>query len=49
MTINAFFWCHIWHLNALYKIYPIGITKADKNMVNDLNYEGIDFYVSKKD
>ena len=30
-------------------MHPERITKADKNMVNDLDYEGIDFPVSKKD
>ena len=35
-----FLWCHIRHLNPL-KIHPERITKADKNMINDLNYEGI--------
>ena len=43
-----FLWCHIRHLNPL-KIHPERITKADKNMVNDLDYEGIKFPVSKKD
>ena len=43
MTINAFR-----HLNPL-KIHPERTTKADKNVVNDLDYEGIEFPVSKKD
>ena len=29
--------------------FGVRITKADKNMVNDLDYEGIEFLVSKKD
>ena len=37
---------HIRHLNLL-KINPERIKKADKNMVNDLDYEGIEFPVSK--
>ena len=41
------FWCHIRHLNPL-KIHPEKITKADKSVVNDLDYEGIEFPVSKK-
>ena len=45
---KCFFWSRIRHLNPL-KIHPERITKADKNMVNDLDYEGIDFPVSKKD
>ena len=30
-------------------MHPERITKVDKNMVNDLDYEGIKFSVSKKD
>ena len=45
---KCFLWCHIRHLNSL-KIHPQMITKAYKNMVNDLDYEGIEFPVSKKD
>ena len=40
-------WCHIRHLNPL-KIHPERITKADKNMVNDLDYEGIKFLSLRK-
>ena len=42
------FWCHIRHLNPL-KIHPERITKADKKIINDLDYESIKFSVSKKD
>ena len=45
---KCFFWCRIRHWNPL-KTHPERITKADKNMVDDLDYEGIDFPVSKKD
>ena len=45
---KCFLWCHIRHLNLL-KIHPERITKEDKNMINDLSYEGIKFPVSKKD
>ena len=45
---KCFLWCHIRHLNPL-KIHPERIAKADKNMVNDLDYEDIKFPVSKKD
>ena len=31
------------------KIHPERITKVDKNMINDLDYKGIKFTVSKKD
>ena len=30
-------------------MYPERITKTDKNMVNDFDYEGIEFTVCKKD
>ena len=45
---TCFFWCHIKHVNPLYKNHQ-RITKADTKMVNDLDYEGIEFHVSKKD
>ena len=45
---KCFLWCHIRHLNPL-KIHPKKITKADKNMVIDLDYNGIESPVSKKD
>ena len=45
---NCFLWCHVRRLNPL-KIHPERITKADENMVNDLDYEGIEFPVSKRD
>ena len=44
---KCFLWCHTRHLN-LVKIHPKRITKEDKNMINDLNYEGIKFPVSRK-
>ena len=47
MTINVF-WCHIRHLN-LVKTHPERITKEYKNMISDLNCEGVEFPVSKKD
>ena len=42
-----FLWCHIRYLN-LVKTHPEKITKEDKNMINDLDYEGIKFPVSNK-
>ena len=36
------------HLNPL-TTHPKRIQKADRNMVNDLDYKGIEFPVSKKD
>ena len=43
---KCFIWCHIRHLNPL-KIHPKRITKVDKDMVNDLDYKGIEFPVYK--
>ena len=46
---NRFLWCHIRHLN-LVKIHLERITKVDKKIIiNDFDYEGIKFPVSKKD
>ena len=45
---NNFLWCHVRPLNSL-KTYHERITKADKILVNDLDYEGIKFHASKKD
>ena len=45
---KCFLRCHIRHLNPL-KIHTKRLTKLDKNMVNDLDYEGVKFPVSKKD
>ena len=39
-----FLWCHIKY-NDLEKIYSEIITQKDKEFVNDLNYEGIEFTV----
>ena len=43
---ECFLWFHIRHLNPLEK-NPQRITKEDKRMINDLDYEGIKFPVSK--
>ena len=39
---ECFRWCHIRHLN------PQRIKKVDKKMINELNYDGIDFPLSQK-
>ena len=44
---ECFIWCHIRHLNPQEKD-PQRIKKEDKKMINELNYEGIEFLVSKK-
>ena len=45
---KCFLWYHIRYLNPL-KIHPKRMTKADKNIVNILDYEKIKFPVSKRD
>ena len=45
---KCFLWCHVRHLNLVEK-NPHRITKKDKEFVNNLNYEGTDFPISKKD
>ena len=45
---KCFLWCHIRHLNPL-KRHLERIKKADKEMIYDLNCEGIKSPVSKKD
>ena len=44
---TCFICCYIRHLNTLDKNLQI-ITKADKRMVNDLDYKGINFPFCKK-
>ena len=44
---ECFRWCHIRHLNPQEK-NPQRINKVDKEMINELNNDGIDFPVSQK-
>ena len=44
---ECFRWCHIRHLNPQIK-YPERVKKEDKKMINELNYDGIDFPLSQK-
>ena len=44
---ECFRWCHIRHLNPQEK-NPQRINKVDKEMINELNYDGIEFPVSQK-
>ena len=44
---ECFRWCHIRHLNPQIK-YPERIKKDDKKMINELNYDEIDFPLSQK-
>ena len=42
---KGFLWCRIRHINP----DPQRIRQKDKQMINDLDYKGIEFPVSKKD
>ena len=44
---ECFRWCHIRHLNPQIK-HPERIKKGDKQFIEELNYEGIEFPVSHK-
>ena len=43
---ECFRWCHIRHLNPQTE-HPERIKKEDKKMINELNYEGIEFLYLK--
>ena len=43
-----FLWCHVRHLDLVER-NPQRITRKDRVLVNNLDYEGINFPVSKKD
>ena len=45
---KCFLWCHVGHVN-LVKIYPERITREDKKLVNNLNYDGVGSPVREKD
>ena len=45
---KCFLWCHVRHINRV-KIHPERITQEDKKLVNDLDYDGIEFPVQEKD
>ena len=45
---KCFLWCHVRHINPV-KIHPERITREDKKLANDLNYDGIEFPVREKD
>ena len=47
-NLKCFLWCHIRHINPV-KIHPERITREDKKLVNNLNYDGIEFPVREKD
>ena len=45
---RCFLWCHVRHLKLIKK-HPERIKKEDKRLANNLDYEGIEFPISKKD
>ena len=45
---KCFLWCHVRHINPL-KDHPGRITRVDKEIANDLNYDVIEFPVEEKD
>ena len=45
---KCFLWCHVRHINPL-KEHLERITKEDKKLAKDLDYDGIDFPVREND
>ena len=45
---KCFLWCHVRHINPV-KIHRERITRKDKKLVNNLNYDGAGFPVREKD
>ena len=41
---KCFLWCHVRHINPT-KIHPERITRKDKELLSDLNYDGVEFPV----
>ena len=41
-------WCHVRHINPV-KVYPEIITREDKELAKDLDYDKIEFLVQEKD
>ena len=42
-----FLWCHVRHFNPV-NIHPERMTKNDKKLANDLDYDGVEFPVREK-
>ena len=45
---KCYLWCHVRHVNPV-KIHPERITQTDKELANDLDYDGFEFPVQEKD
>ena len=41
---KCFLWCHVRHVNPV-KIHPERITREDKELANNLDYDGVGFPV----
>ena len=44
---KCFLWCHVRHINSV-KMHPERFTQNHKKLVNDLNYDGLNFLCEKK-
>ena len=44
---KCFIWCYVRHINPI-KVHPERITRKDKELVNDLNYEEVEFQMNVK-
>ena len=45
---KCFLWCHVQHINPV-KIHPERIRQTNKELANNLDYDGIEFPVDKED
>ena len=45
---KCFLWCHVRHVNPV-ETLPERITREDKNLANNLDYDGVEFPVRRKD
>ena len=45
---KCFLWCHVRHINPV-KVHPERITRENKTLAKDLNYDGIGFPLQEKD
>ena len=45
---KCFLWCHVSHINPI-MIHPERITRENKKVANDLDYDRVEFPVQEKD
>ena len=48
MIESVFYGCHIRHINPV-KVHPERITKEDKKLVKELDYDDVGFLLQEKD